>query len=329
MQMTMDMARKAVSVALEIDRPIMLWGPPGIGKSALVRSVAAQYGGFIDFRLSLRDPVDLRGLPKVNGEVSVWLPPSELPNVERDGETGILFLDEINVAPPSVQAAAFGLVLDRRLGEYELPPGWRIVAAGNRVTDRAAAQRMPSALANRFMHADLEASVKDFAAWASANGIRPEIVGFLRFREELLHDMNADRAANPTPRAWETVNRIIGQGLDREMEAAMIAATVGEPAMIELTGFLRIFRSLPDIDGVLRNPDSGEVPTDPAVLFAVSAAVSARIDRDNIGNAIRYLRRLPDEFAVFAMDDATRRNPAILKAPEVKGFIADYGDLLV
>ena len=138
--------------------PVMVWGPPGIGKSQIVAQVAAQHNvPVIDIRLSQMEPTDLRGIPFRDGDHVVWSIPALLPNAERHSSRGILFLDEITSAPPSVTAAAYQLILDRRLGEYRVPGGWAIFAAGNRHGDRGVTYAMPAPLANRFTHYDLEA----------------------------------------------------------------------------------------------------------------------------------------------------------------------------
>ena len=131
--------------------PAFIWGPPGIGKSSIVRDIAEKASlPVIDLRASLLDPTDLRGIPSISNGLATWCPPAFLPRPNQ--APGLLFLDEINAAPPLVQASLYQLVLDRRIGEYELPPGWWIVAAGNRQQDRAVTFRMSSALVNRFIH---------------------------------------------------------------------------------------------------------------------------------------------------------------------------------
>ena len=177
--------------------PAFIWGPPGIGKSSIVHAIAAERGlPVIDLRASLLDPTDLRGIPAIEGGRAVWCPPAFLP---REGEPpGVLFLDEINAAPPLVQASLYQLVLDRRVGEYVLPEGWWIVAAGNRQQDRAVTFRMSSALANRFVHLDLEADVEDWRDWALTRRLQPLVVSFIGVRPQLLWQEPGDSAAYPT-----------------------------------------------------------------------------------------------------------------------------------
>ncbi|MCK4951611.1 MAG: MoxR family ATPase, partial [Gammaproteobacteria bacterium] len=176
--------------------PVMLWGPPGVGKSQMVAQVAAKHSvPVVDIRLSQMEPSDLRGIPFRSDEFVEWAIPAMLPDSKKHGSSGILFMDEITSAPPSVSAAAYQLILDRKLGEYRVPDGWAIVAAGNRQGDRGVTYSMPSPLANRFSHFEVDVNLDDWVSWAYANGIDERIIGFLRFRPELLFDF--DPAHNP------------------------------------------------------------------------------------------------------------------------------------
>ncbi|WP_216601340.1 ATP-binding protein [Vreelandella azerica] len=182
--------------------PLMLWGAPGVGKSTVVRQVTEQEGiGFIDIRLAQREPVDLRGLPVPDTERGVvdWLLAGEWP---RDPESrGIVLFDELTAADRSLQVAAYELILDRRLGDlYRLPPGWLVVAAGNRSTDRAVAQTFSSALANRFCHLNLEPDLESWTRWARGQGLHPDVIAFLRFRPECFFSMEGEWSkAGPVP----------------------------------------------------------------------------------------------------------------------------------
>jgi len=190
---------KAVEHPLDVP-PVLLEGPPGIGKSAIPKQVAEENNiNFVDIRLAQRDVTDLRGIPAVIDGKARWLPPPELPT---EGK-GILMLDEITSCPPLTQASAYQLTLDRRISEYELPDGYYIVAAGNRLEDRAVVYRMSTALMNRFHHINFEVSKDDWIDWALASGIDANVIGFVAWRPELLSpgfDPASSEKAFATPR---------------------------------------------------------------------------------------------------------------------------------
>jgi MoxR-like ATPase len=161
-----DLAR-ALEALVPARRPAYVWGSPGVGKSSVVRQAADALGlDLVDLRVTLLDPVDLRGRPRLADDSCVWVPPAFLPR----GGAGVLFLDELAQAPPLVQAACLQLTLDRRLGEYALPDGWSVVAAGNRAEDRAGGHRPITPLLNRFVHLDLEVDAEEWQRWAATAG---------------------------------------------------------------------------------------------------------------------------------------------------------------
>jgi|YelNatPaOPRAMG01_1025707.scaffolds.fasta_scaffold39886_2 hypothetical protein len=288
---------------------VFIWGPPGSGKSAVVNQLAAELGiALRDIRALLLDPVDLRGLPFVGKDGrSQWATPDFLP---QDGE-GILFLDELNAAPAMVQASCYQLVLDRKLGEYTLPEGWAIVAAGNRDSDRATTTRMPTPLRNRFVHIDFEVDVQEWSEWAIKANVRPEIIAFIRFRPELLIAFDRDSNAFPSPRSWEFVSRILNSRPDSSAEHELIAGAVGTGAATEFSAFLRMFRELPNIDSILLNPTQEPVPENAAAQYAVASALARCASDTNFDRICLYLDRLPTEFRVLCVRDATLRQPAI------------------
>jgi len=206
--MSTVLEREFAAAASGTHTPVMLWGPPGVGKSQIVAQVAARRQvPLIDIRLAQMEPTDLRGIPYRDGRAVTWSVPALLPDAERHGPSGVLFLDEITSAVPTVTAAAYQLILDRRLGEYRVPSSWAIFAAGNRHGDRGVTYQMPAPLANRFAHYDIEPELDDWTAWAHASGIDARLVALLRFRPDLLFQFDPARyaAAFPSPRSWEYV----------------------------------------------------------------------------------------------------------------------------
>lgn len=302
-----SLAAEAITKCIDVKQPLFLWGQPGVGKSAITKEVAKNASlELVDLRLSLLDSVDLRGFPHMDGGRMHFATPIFLPT--DPDSTGVLFLDEMNAAPPAVQSAAYQLVLDRRIGEYKLPDGWSIIAAGNRETDQGVTYTMPAPLANRFTHIDFEVHFDDWRSWAVANGIKPEIVNFINFRPGLLNDFDPDKRAFPTPRSWEFVSRIVDGKQSLEVERALISGSIGEGAAAELAGFLKIYRNLPNPDSVLLNPKTAEVPTDPATLYALCGALSSRASESNFDRLVEYCARMKAEFQVLCVRDSVTRN---------------------
>ncbi|MBL7979899.1 MAG: MoxR family ATPase [Bacteroidetes Order II. Incertae sedis bacterium] len=246
---------------------VMIWGAPGIGKSSIVAQVAEVHQlPLIDVRLSQLAPTDLRGLPVAENGVSRWYPPEFLP---RDG-AGILFLDELNLAPPIMQGMAQQLILDRKVGSYEVPEDWFIWAAGNRKEDRAAIFDMPTPLANRFLHIEVRVDFESFKRFAFSGGIHEQVLAFLAFRTELLHKMDTVRPAWPSPRSWEMASRLHQAGLS-------VIPAVGEAAGAEFTAFVRLYETLPDIDAIIRgNGQEWVFPTEASARYATVIGLVVR-----------------------------------------------------
>jgi hypothetical protein len=299
----------ALRTLIAARQPVFLWGAPGVGKSAVVKQLATEEQKPLqDIRALLLDPVDLRGLPflGLDGK-SKWATPDFLP---KDG-AGILFLDELNAAPAMVQASCYQLVLDRKLGEYTLPKDWAIVAAGNRDGDRAVTTRMPTPLRNRFVHLEFEVDLQEWSEWAIGCGIRPEVIAFLRFRQELLSAFDRDANAFPSPRSWEFVSRILDASPDACVEHELFAGAVGMGAATEFSAFLKTFRELPNIDAILLNPLKEPVPENAAAQYAVASALAHSATDTNFDRVCAYLGRMPTEFSVLCVRDASLREPSV------------------
>ena len=313
---------KALAALIPTKRPVFLWGPPGAGKSSLVKQVTNTLSlELVDVRATLLDPVDLRGLPRLDRDTAVWAPPAFLP---RNGQ-GVLFLDELAQAAPLVQTACLQLTLDRRIGEYELPDGWSIVAASNRSEDRAGTHRLISPLLNRFIHFDLEVSHDDWQAWAVPAGIAAEVRAFLHYRPGLLaqFDPTTNPRSFPTPRSWQFVSDVLAR-TPTELLHPVTAGCVGDGPAAEFLGFLRLFRELPDLDDVLAKPMAASVPREPAVLYALVGALveKCRTAKAPLANFVAYALRLPDEFTLLALRDAVAVNAKLAGLPTVQQWIA-------
>ncbi len=314
--------------------PVFIWGAPGIGKSSIVKQVAKDRGlEFIDLRLSLMDPTDLKGIPffdKDNHE-AVWAKPNFLP--KEANSQGILFLDEINTAPPSVQASAYQLVLDRKVGDYELPAGWSIVAAGNNESDRGVVYRMPPPLANRFVHLDMAVDFEDWKAWAYKAGIDASVIGFLNFDKEkiFLFDPAKNEKSFPTPRSWEYVDRVLKTGLSSALLYDTIAGAVGKESATAFLSFRAVMHALPDIDKVVAG-EVVEFSTDNQVLFALISGIVSHLVSDNtpekIDNVLKFSHNLPPEFAVMLVKDMQQNAIMIENSSEWENWVKAFNHLL-
>jgi MoxR-like ATPase len=322
--------------------PVMLWGAPGVGKSQMVAQVAEkQDTPLIDVRLSQMEPSDLRGIPFKEGSSVEWAVPAMLPNAERHGENGILFLDEITSAPPSVSAAAYQLILDRKLGEYEVPAGWAIIAAGNRQGDRGVTYSMPAPLANRFSHYEVDINLDDWVSWAYANGIDERVIAFLRFRQDLLFEFDASQnpVAFPSPRSWEFAHRALHKFEDHpELFSGALQACVGKAAGIELAAFIASLDQMPDLDAII-NGEEVAAPKKIDLQYAVATALVGRAirakDTDEAmkvhGNILTYANRFPQrEMGVMMVSDMHRAiGQDIFSVPEFASWADKIADLML
>jgi hypothetical protein len=297
-----------ITRCLEVQQPLFIWGEPGIGKSSLAGQVAKLLDRPLrDIRLSLVDSVDLRGFPFPKDGRMEFLVPSFLPT--DPDSIDIIFLDELNLASGAVQNAAYQLINDRKIGDYHLPTGVGVIAAGNREADGGYITTMAPALANRFLHIDFNVDFDDWRAWAIANNQKPEVVNFINFRPGLLHDFDQDKRAFPTPRSWEFVSRVLSDTeLPSSVEKQMIAGSIGDGAAGEFISFLKIYRNLPNPDAVLMSPLTATVPDDLATLYALCGSLSVRASTTNFDRLVQYCNRLSPEFQVLCIRDAVVRN---------------------
>jgi hypothetical protein len=319
--------------------PVMLWGPPGVGKSQIIAGIANRHGvPLIDIRLSQMEPTDLRGIPFKKGDNVEWSVPAMLPDALRHGECGILFLDEINAAPPTVSAAAYQLILDRRLGEYSIPQGWAIFAAGNRQGDRGVTYSMPAPLANRFTHYEVEPNLDDWIGWALDHGIDARILGFLRFRPDLLfaYDAAHNPVAFPSPRSWEYAHRALAKFADRpDLLGDALQASVGRSCGVELKAFIDNMENLPDIEAILNGADIG-VPRSVDLQYGVASALVRRAREtagapDKLGNILKYARQFPQrEMGVMLVTDLHRAvGKPLFAVPEFVEWANSVAELML
>lgn len=309
--------------------PIFLWGPPGVGKSALVKQAAADYGEFWDLRLAYHDPSDLK-FPVVQDGQLRWVC-SLLPKDPK--WVGVICLEELAQSPPLMQAVTMQLTHDRRVGDYYLPENAVVVACSNRQEDRAGANRVITPVLNRFLHIDLEVSHDDWLAWA-IHHVRSPLVAFLTWKPSLLHDFQpgAGQRAFPTPRSWERVSHVL-DATPRELLHPVVSGCVGDGPAAEFVGFMRVYEQLPDINEVLANPKTATVPSRAVdVLHALCAALTERCreaDMPLLGSLISYLMRLPDEFAILCGRNTMALNRDFVRAPGASDYLRKHKAMLV
>ena len=319
LQLNAQQLQPALRAMLTLDKPLMIWSSPGVGKSDIIASLAESLDAdLIDIRLSMWDSVDVRGIPSVTkAGVTVWNPPAVLPfegNPNFDPKkTKVLFLDEAMQALLAVQAVAFQLVLDRKVGEHVLQPNTYVFMASNRQTDKAGANRMATPLANRLTHVELVPHLDSWCGWAFAHDKNPLPIAFLRMKPDLLNTFDPSKCdvAFATPRSWATVCDIVSQKLDPATRYALIAGTIGEGPATELEAFMRTWERMPVIESLIMNPTTAPVPTEMDILFSVSTALASRAEKGNFANIAEYLVRLPDEFAMLCIKDSVRRKPEV------------------
>ena len=326
---------KVVGNLIDRKLPVFIWGAPGIGKSSIVKKIAKDKDlEFIDLRLSLLDPTDLKGIPFFNAETKegVWAKPSFLPSIE--GSKGILFLDEINTAPPAVQASAYQLILDRRVGEYELPEGWSIVAAGNRETDRGVVYKMPPPLANRFVHFEMEVDFNDWKNWAYAAKIESSIIAYLAYDKSMLFtfDARSNEKSFATPRSWEYVDSIIKSGIESELILDSINGAVGRESAIGYLSFKKVMKDLPDLNSILDGSLTQLDKEDPKVMMALAIGlVNALLENNSeeaVDNVLKFSLELPGEFSIMLVKDMQQNDIDVEASEEWGEWVRKFAYLL-
>lgn len=299
--------------------PIMLWGAPGVGKSSIIRELCAEQKiGFIDIRLSQRDPVDLRGLPvpdMQNKQVN-WMLSAEWPREENS--KGIILFDELTAADRSLQVAAYELILDRCLGEmYKVPKGWLICAAGNRIEDRAVAMTISSALANRFCHLELEPDLKQWTKWANLHNLNSDVIAFLRFKPNYFFDMTGSVERGwPSPRSWERVALMLEHGVDMSNSSLvlMMQGLVGRAATLEFFAFRNLIQAIPDVEKLLLGELEFQIPDRADMRYAITTSMAYHLWRGDptqrhtrVSHFLKISLQLSSDFAVMAMNDAMQK----------------------
>ena len=314
-------------------RPVAIEGPPGGGKTTIVREVAAELNRhYIERHLPTMLVEDF-GTPWPTADsdtfgykLTDWYPAKG--SKYDDGRGGILCFDDRNQANTDLQKVLANIQQARTLHGVPLADGWSVVSTGNRQADRAGANRVLSHLRNRETVLEFETHLDDSTSWMIANNVRPEVISFTRFRPNLLHDFDPQRDVNLTPRSWvEGVSAIIG-AVPPEAEYECFKGAVGEGAAAEFVGYLRIFRKLPNPDAILIAPDTADVPTDPATLYALSGALADRATEGNMERVVTYTSRMPAEFSVLSISYAVRKKPELANTQAFTKWAVAHQDVL-
>ena len=328
-------AKKSIRFAIKKRRPVFLWGPPGIGKSDIVKQIGEDAGReVIDVRLALWEPTDIKGIPYYNADQGkmVWAPPAELPT--NPESTAIIFLDELNSAPPAVQAAAYQLILNRRVGTYELPKGVDVVAAGNREGDRGVTYRMPAPLANRFIHLEAKVDFDDFQEWAVMNAVHPEVLGYVGFAKQDLYDFDpkSPSKAFATPRSWVFVSDLLkDDDCDADTLHNLIAGAVGDGLAVKFMAHRKIAGRLPKaediLDGKVKDLSVKEVSAMYSLTVSLCYELKDRAEKKTKGwdsmadNFFRYMMdNFPTELVVMGAKTALTNYDLPLDATKMKSF---------
>ena len=328
-------AKKSIRFAIKKRRPVFLWGPPGIGKSDIVKQIGEDAGReVIDVRLALWEPTDIKGIPYYNADQGkmVWAPPAELPT--NPESTAIIFLDELNSAPPAVQAAAYQLILNRRVGTYELPKGVDVVAAGNREGDRGVTYRMPAPLANRFIHLEAKVDFDDFQEWAVMNAVHPEVVGYVGFAKQDLYDFDpkSPSKAFATPRSWVFVSDLLkDDDCDADTLHNLVAGAVGDGLAVKFMAHRKIAGRLPKaediLDGKVKDLAVKEVSAMYSLTVSLCYELKDRAEKKTKGwdsmadNFFRYMMdNFPTELVVMGAKTALTNYDLPLDATKMKNF---------
>lgn len=332
---TIQRAKTLVEYIVRAGLVAMIKGSPGIGKSAIVKAIAKDHNlKMIDLRLAQCDPTDLLGFPHINteGTKASYVPMNTFP-IEGDkipnGYDGwLLFLDEMNAADRGVQKAAYKLILDRQIGEFNLHKKVAIVAAGNLDTDNAIVEELSTALQSRLIHITVKSDADSWLVWALKAGIDHRILSFIRFKPGNLNTFNPDnddgQDTYACERTWEFAHQLLSTKIETEDPdlLPLLNGTLSEGISREFISFLRIYKDLPTMKEILTNPKNIEIPDQPSTLYALTGSIGHHAKEETIDKLFDFIDRMPMEFQVICMREIGRRNNELLSTPRVEKWIA-------
>jgi len=319
-----------IKALFPLQRTLCIEGPPGGGKTSVVRQAAQELDvPYIEVHLPTALPEDF-GIPwpQADNEFFSHKLPDWFPIEGHAPDHGIICFDDRNQASPDLQKIIANICQARTLHGKPLPKGWQVISTGNRQSDRAGANRVLSHLRDRENVVELETHLDDWSGWAIDNNVSHKGISFIRYRPGLLHDPDSQKDVYPTPRSWvEGVFNLLDK-IPAESEYEVFAGAVGEGAAAEFTGFLRIFRKLPDPDAILLNPETANVPDDPATLYALSGSLANRAASGNMDRLVTYLNRIPREFSVLTVSSAVRRDSNLCATQAFVKWSVEHQDVL-
>ena len=337
-QVSPNNAKKSILRAFNKQRPIFIWGPPGIGKSDIVSQISEDIDAYmIDVRLSLWEPTDIKGVPYygANDNTMKWAPPAELPDAKmaKKYKKIVLFLDEMNSAAPAVQAAAYQLILNRKVGTYKLPDNVLIVAAGNREADKGVTYRMPAPLANRFVHLELKVDFDDWFSWAVKNSIHEDVVGYLTFAKKDLYDFDPKSPSRSfaTPRSWSFVSELLEDDDDEATTTDLVSGSVGEGLAVKFMAHRKVSAQLPNpsdvLAGKVKTLDTKEISAMYSLTVSLCYELKEASDKsdkkfdDKVNNFLRFaMDNFDTELVVMGIKLALTQYQLPIDPDEVECF---------
>lgn len=320
-------AKEAIIDCVEAGLVCNVTSSPGAGKSSIFAQVAKEFDlELIDHRLSTSSPVDLSGLPDFIGDGELrratFSPFDVFPTEHRKipkGKNGwLLFLDEANAAPKSVQAASYKLILDKMVGQHRLHPNTAIGCAGNLTTDRAITNPMSTAMQSRMVNIEMEV---DFQVWledvALKQGYDPKIIAYLSYMPNKLMDFRPDNTEKNfcCPRTWEFMNKLVKGKEVEDRKIKTYAGAITSGVAVEFLTFTKVFQHMPTIKQILSDPKNTPVPQDQPTRWAVVCHVMEMVTEENFEDVTDYVNRMPSDFRVLFFRSTLRRQPKLRHHP--------------
>lgn len=317
--------------------PVLLTGSPGVGKTSMVEQVAKDLGYEVIVEcLSISDPLDFKGALFHEDGRAEFLPAGSLNRIINTDKKILYFLDDIGQGAPATQAAAMQLIQGRRVGKYEVGKNVVFIGATNGAEDMAGVAYLLEPLKGRFATIlPVDVNLDDWIKWANRNEMPFELVAFIQFKPDMLNDFKPTKELknSPTPRTVAKVGQMINFGIPKDLQYEMFSGACGESFAIEFTSFLDVYKSLPRIEDILRDPHNFEISDKLDVKFAVMAALSKVLKVENFDNACIYLKRLGEEFMISAVKNAFDRDyengkSELFSSTQFQKWAAEYSPYL-